>query len=336
MRAIKVFLSISISALLAISVNTPAFSSSDLTIDRLTYSKVGKSALSYVNRELKSKELITGRAIFVTNANVPAKAIELERNLADKALTVFSDWYLPKAYTVVMFTEKDGAWADAALAQYGGTYKTTIAEAITKYSGSGNACGFAFATQAHDGSPIWYACVHSSTPRGWMYRQNPPHEYFHLVQNQYGPMPQWLREGSAAFFGAAIGYYESSPSGKRGKEFFRQTAGSFDPENAGYDHNRLIRHLRDLSEEEAVKLYTDLETFDWRRGEQLSHYGLGGLATEVLVGVWGLDKYMEMIKATASQSWESSFSSTYGLSPKSFYAKLTPYLRTFGKKMPIW
>ena len=149
-------------------------------------------------------------------------------------------------------------------------------------------------------------------------------------------MPQWLREGSAAFFGAAIGYYESSPSGKRGKEFFRQTAGSFDPENAGYDHNRLIRHLRDLSEEEAVKLYTDLETFDWRRGEQLSHYGLGGLATEVLVGVWGLDKYMEMIKATGSQSWESSFSSTYGLTPRSFYAKLTPYLQTFGKKMPIW
>jgi hypothetical protein len=83
-------------------------------------------------------------------------------------------------------------------------------------------------------------------------------------------------------------------------------------------------------------MFRDLETFDSQNGDRLSNYALGGLATEVLVGVWGIDKYMEMVVGTKEDSWTSSFQSTYGLTPDEFYAKLVPYLKAAGEEMELW
>jgi len=307
-----------------------------ISIDNLVYSKVGKASFVSVAKKLKNPGKVSSKIEFVVGPNVSKAEVALERKLVRKAIKVFSKWYVPERFTVVMFSEKDGAWADQTLANYGGSYFSSISNAIEQNTSGGRSCGFAFATVASDGTPIYYGCTDSFRTREWAYRQTPPHEYFHLVQNQYGELPQWLLEGSAAFFGAAIGYGDISPSGSLSKEFFRGTSGNFDPSNEGIDRNRLVRHLRTLTPEQSKKMYRDLETFDWRDGDRLSHYALGGLATEVLVGVWGLDKYMQMLQRTSVTDWKASFSATYGLNVEEFYMKLVPYLKAAGKKMPIW
>jgi len=304
-----------------------------LSIDNLEYPLVGEAAFASVNQKLTSSPELDIEAEFVVGPNVSIAEVDLEKELVDKSVRIFSEWFLPDGFKVVMFSEKDGEWADKKLEEYGGSYHSTISKEIEFWTSNGSPCGFAFATEAKDGTPIYYGCTDSFRVREWIYQQTPPHEYFHLVQDQFGELPQWLLEGSAAFFGAAIGYYDISPDGLKSKELFRGTSGNFDPDNEGVDQNRLVNHLRTLTESESKKMYQDLETFDWQDGDRLGHYALGGLATEVLIGVWGIDKYMEMLEGTKNRKWKSSFKRTFGLTTDEFYAKLVPYLRAAGDKM---
>jgi hypothetical protein len=307
-----------------------------LSIDNLEYPLVGAAAFASVNQKLLESPELANEAEFIVGPNVSEAEVNLEKELVNKSVRIFSEWYLPKSFKVVMFSEKDGEWADEQLEELGGSYYSTISKEIEVWASNGGPCGFAFATEAKDGTPIYYGCTDSFRVRDWVYQQTPPHEYFHLVQNQYGTLPQWLLEGSAAFFGAAIGYYDISPDGLKSKEFFQGTSGNFDPNNEGPDYNRLVKHLRALTESESLKMYQDLETFNWNDGDRLSHYALGGLATEVLIGVWGLDTYMEMLEGTKERSWKSSFTKTYGLTTDEFYAKLVPYLKAAGEEMTVW
>lgn len=307
-----------------------------LSIDNLEYPLVGAAAFASVNQKLLDSTGSVTEAQFIVGPNVLEAEVTLEKDLINKSVRIFSEWYLPENFKVVMFSEKDGNWGDEQLKEQGGSYFSTISKEIDVWAANGAPCGFAFATEAKDGTPIYYGCTDSFRVRDWVYQQTPPHEYFHLVQNQYGTLPQWLLEGSAAFFGAAIGYYDISPDGLKSKEFFQGTSGNFDPDNEGPDYNRLVKHLRTLTESESLKMYKDLETFNWQDGDRLSHYALGGLATEVLIGVWGLDIYMEMLEGTKDGSWKTSFTRTYGLTTDEFYVKLVPYLKAAGKDMTIW
>lgn len=305
----------------------------ELSIDNLEYPLVGTAAFASVNQKLLDSPKLTIDAEFIVGPNVSESEVALEKELVDKSVRIFSEWFLPDSFRVVMFSEKDGEWGDKKLEEYGGSYFSTISKEIEAGTSRGSPCNFAFATEARDGTPIYYGCTDSFRVREWIYQQTPPHEYFHLVQEQYGDLPQWLLEGSATFFGAAIGYYDISPDGLNSKKLFRGTSGNFDPNNEGTDENRLVNHLRTLTESESLKMYQDLETFDWQDGDRLSHYALGGLATEVLVGVWGLDTYMEMLEGTKERGWKSSFKRTFGLTTDEFYAKLVPYLKAAGEKM---
>lgn len=335
MRNFNRLLAFSLAVGLTLTSSTSVHAASDLSIDNLNYDKVGKAAFAEVNSYLHPRALITGKAEYIPSPNVMKREIEIETELINKSVTVFSKWFLPAKFKVVMFTEKDGKWADKALLKHGGQYPSKVSEEIKKESKDGRLCNFAFATRANNGDQLYYECTDSKRVRDWMNFQNPPHEYFHLVQQQFGKLPLWLLEGSATFFGAAIGHYKISPSGTLSKDFYMQTAAGFDPENKGFDHTRLGNHLRTLTPKQSVKMFRALEgTNSWTQGEKLGHYGLGALATEVLIAVWGLDKYMKMLENSGYDSvkWKSSFKSTYGLTPNEFYAKLTPYLKTVGYK----
>jgi hypothetical protein len=334
MRNLKPVLTVLVSISLVLTGSLSAQAKSDLSIDNLNYNKVGKAAFAEVNSYLKGRKIISGRAEFVTSPNVMKREVKTETDLVNKSVTIFSKWYLPSKFKVVMFTEKDGSWADEALVKHGGQFPTRLSSEIDKWSKNGGLCNFAFATRSSDGTPVYYECTDSTRTRDWTNLQNPPHEYFHLVQQQYGRLPIWLHEGSATFFGAAIGHNKLSPNGKKSKDFYMQTGANFDPDNQGFDHTRLSRLLRTLTTEQSVKMFRDLEEGNWDRGQKLAHYGLGALATEVLIAVWGLDKYMTMLKNAGydSVNWKASFQATYGLTTDEFYAKLTPYLRTVGAK----
>ena len=307
----------------------------ELSIENLDYSLVGLRAFASVNNKLEQAPDFKSPAKFIVGPNVLEAEVMLEKELIDASVKIFSEWYMPEEFKVVMFSERDGEWAEQIQKKHGGSYISNITEEIGFWTENGGVCGFAFATRTKNDTPIYYGCTDSYRIRDWPGRQTPPHEYFHLVQDQYGELPQWLLEGSAAFFGAAIGYFELSPDGAKSKEFFRGTSGNFDPNNEGPDNNRLVLQLRNLTVDESLKMYRDLEDFDWKNGDRLGHYALGGLATEVLVGVWGLDRYMEMLVGTSTKSWKSSFTATYGMKPDEFYEKIVPYLRAAGQQMSI-
>jgi len=337
MMSLRKIVAVLLAVVLAGSMVTPAQASKKLSIDNISYTKIGKAAFAEVNSQLKGKKLITGRAVFIASPNVQKKELKTERDLVNKAVTIFSKWYLPESFKVVMFTEKDGQWADQALIEHGGSFPSKISDEIKKWSQGNGLCNFAFATMRRPGDSVYYGCTDSQRIRDWTNLQNPPHEYFHLVQQPYGRLPIWLHEGSATFFGAAIGHNKISSNGIASKNFYVQTAANFDPDNQGFDHTRFVRTLRSLTPEQSVKMFRDLEMANWERGHKLGHYALGALATEVLVGVWGLDKYMSMLKNAGydSVNWKASFESTYGLTTDEFYAKLTPFLKTVGERSAL-
>jgi hypothetical protein len=56
-------------------------------------------------------------------------------------------------------------------------------------------------------------------------------------------------------------------------------------------------------------------------------YWAGGLATEVLVGVYGFDKFVEFTKnIQQNQDLSSLLMQTYGFNADYFYEKLAPYI----------
>jgi hypothetical protein len=106
------------------------------------------------------------------------------------------------------------------------------------------------------------------------------------------------------------------------------TGQEFDPDGKGFDPNRFKNWLRALTPQESVRIFTILEGEPNNRSAY-AHYALGSWATEALVASYGVEKYMELwIALGANKSFQVAFSETFGLSPTSFYEKLTPYLKS--------
>lgn len=304
-----------------------------ITLDALNKDWTLKVALANVQNKLKSlpETTISPEMIYSPNTADAEKKIETE--LLVSSMKLFQEYFAPTKYQVVMFTNLDGAWADNALVQYGGSFPFKVSEEIAKWSSNNNLCNFAFATRTSSGTPIYYECTDTRRVRNWTNYQNPPHEYFHLVQQNLAPVqiPAWLHEGSAAFFGEAIGYAGLKDPVSAKRDMNINTSHDFDPDNKGFDPNRFKTWTRTADVAEVTRIYKRLDQgpVSNQFGSQHAYYSLGSIATEVLVAVYGVDGFMKIWPALATgQSFESAFQATFGVTPEAFYAKLTPYLNS--------
>jgi hypothetical protein len=305
--------------------------SQPISLDNLDPVWTSRIALASVQKLQRENQPVLGLPEIIASPTTKVTEIDLEKRLLDEAVTAFQKYFLPNKLQVVMFTNLDSSWADQALLTYGGNFPGKVSEEIARQSEGPRRCSFGFATQNFSTRvPIYYGCTDTRSDRDKYNYQNPAHEYFHLVHSHMAPVrvPLWLFEGSASYFGEALGYDEFPNYEEMKKQQGFLTAFEFDPDAKGIDSNRFREWLTTLEPAEAVRIFTILEGEPHNRSAY-AHYALGSWATEALVASYGVEKYMELwIALGKNTSFHESFAQTFGLSPKSFYEKLTPYLRS--------
>jgi hypothetical protein len=292
-----------------------------------------------VNSYLVQQPQVSNFGKFVTSPKTPREYLKQEQELLDKSVALWSKFFTNEKVTIVMFTNEEGEWADQALAIHGGSFPGKLSDEVKKQSQFN--CNFGFATLAEQGTkPIYYMCTDLRGRRD-VERHNTPHEYFHLVQQKlvwskgFQEFPVWLHEGSATFFGNAIGFFPEDKTATKSLKFVQELFWSYDPENTGrQDPQRLANVLKNLTEDDAVRLFEPLEKTqrDGYPSQRYAHYSLGALATEVLVAVYGFETYMDFLGDFSGYgNWRNSFEKRFGVKVEVFYKKLTPYLKSKSK-----
>jgi len=306
----------------------PTGPSSPITFDNLDLKWTSIIARNELNAQIAKLTTPKSTVEIISGPNVVASQLEEEKRLLSIAETLFSKYYQPTSYQVVFFSEKDGAWADQALATYGGSFGSLVTE-IAKWP---NGCNFAFATTGKKG-PIYYQCM-DTRGRGDNDKQTAIHEYFHLVQQKFknGSMACWLLEGSATYFGVALGVDGADTSGATGRKFIQQLAYQYNP--GGSPSNPPNTRMRDIAQttEGVVKLLTDLELQPRSPQDNcltLGAYSGGHIATEALIAVKGFTTYMTFLESLKNgKEWQENFQINFGISTQEFYKKLAPYFKT--------
>ena len=306
----------------------PTGPSSPITFDNLDLKWTSIVARNELNAQIVKLTTPKSTVEIISGPTVVASQLEEEKRLLSIAETLFSKYYQPTSYQVVFFSEKDGAWADQALATYGGSYGSLVTE-IAKWP---NGCNFAFATTGKKG-PIYYQCM-DTRGRGDNDKQTAIHEYFHLVQQKFknGSMACWLLEGSATYFGVALGVDGADTSGATGRKFIQQLAYQYNP--GGSPSNPPNTRMRDIAQttEGVVKLLTDLELQPRSPQDNcltLGAYSGGHIATEALIAVKGFTTYMTFLESLKNgKEWQENFQINFGISTQEFYKKLAPYFKT--------
>ena len=160
-------------------------------------------------------------------------------------------------------------------------------------------------------------------------RHTTPHEYTHFVHFQFGSMPIWITEGSATFYGEALGIYPVD-YGRRVLDSHRNSLfQSYDVALGKAISSNTLKNLLKKNDESTVKkLFSSLEApLAYSQADYTAAYLLGSFATGVLVANFGHEKFVAFMKSFGTNSnYEANFTAAFGMTPSQFYAYLTPYL----------
>jgi hypothetical protein len=182
-----------------------------------------------------------------------------------------------------------------------------------------NPCSFALAGSGNN-VPTFVQCL--GTPYSGGNRQTGPHEYTHLFQIGHGGrnayMLPWYMEGSASYFGWTLGFYPNDPNLSERSSWLSSMYRNLPAEAKTYFESRNMEKFKSR-----MKMLTPSGV----QSVATTTYWVGGLATEVLVALYGFDKFVEFTKNIQTNSNMSSLlMQTYGFNEDYFYEKLAPYV----------
>ena len=307
----------------------PTGPSAPITFDNLdpkwTASVARKNLAEEYARLLQPKST----AIYHVGPTVKEDLFLEEKRLLTVAERMFSGYYSPSKFDVLMYSEKDGAWADEEKSKLSNDTQWSITRDIAN---NPYGCNFAGATITKDGGSMYSMCL-DTKGRGINDKQTSIHEYFHLVQMKYSlnKMSCWMVEGSATYFGVALGVDGEDSTGKSTTIFLNQLANQYNPGGPRNQGSASKLRAQMASDAGAVKVMQDLEVNPGRDVDCLSYaaYSVGAIATEAIIGAKGFKAYMDFVSTFPTTSnWKSEFSKYFGLTPDEFYLKLAPYLRS--------
>lgn len=240
----------------------------------------------------------------------------------------FSPTNLTAIYWINTSKEKS-EWGQNAYNQLGSPIKRTFSEEAKQFP-CGAASGFAWKSIKDNKSfDNWgyISCAGETTPDKAF---KPIHEYFHLFQTKFnftGPhMVSWLVEGSADFYGQILGL-------------------QYENQDLLNIHRRMMTNWvsegKNLKEDEFVALMKRMETDEFNK----SAYYLGSLATEVLVAIYGHEKFVNFIMDwkdlpdcrmgcnKVENNFSERFNKHFSIKPEAFYKKIYPYYREINSNL---
>lgn len=176
---------------------------------------------------------------------------------------------------------------------------------------------------------VFHQCVGSGST-GLAENHTTIHEYTHFIHfNISNKLPIWVTEGSATFYGEALGIYDVDYGRRvldshRNALFKSYDLGLGKPASA----NTLKTLLRQGNSNDVKALFKKLEgPMAQNQADYTSAYILGSFATSALIATFGHEKFVDFMNSfKKSSDYASNFSMAFGLTPDAFYEKLVPYL----------
>ena len=300
--------------------------SSPITFDNLDLKWTASVARQNLAVEFAKLTQPKSTAIFHIGPNVREDLVIEEKRLLAIAERMFNGYFNPAKYDIVMYSEKDGAWADQKL----GTlvnYPPTITKDIAN---NPRECNSAGAMIHKDGGPVYQMCIDTGG-RGINDKQTSIHEYFHLVQFKYSlfDMACWMVEGSATYFGVALGVDGTESTGKSTTIFLNQLTNQYNPGGSTNTGSGEILRKKLSTDTGLLEVLHALDArVDPAKCPSMGAYSVGAVVTEALIAVKGFKTYMDFVATfPAKNDWKLEFKKAYGLTPDEFYLKLAPYIR---------
>ena len=269
----------------------------------------------------------------VVSPTVNKKLLNHEIEVLAKMLYDIKDYYQPRKLTAVIHTEKDGAWGDKVIEQYGGSQPNAISKQVPR--SSRDDCGFAGASLDNNGDLIFYACTNSDGRRSTPDLAIIPHEVWHTVHFEVakGVLPLWWTEGAASYFGWA---YAHPGKVKTAEE---EAGGSyrFDSTKAGMAKG--ISYMKAMANITPKQMGILMDAFDndngWLDRELYAHYAVGQVAVGIIVDKFGQDGvvefYSEIDASLGPHGWRKTFENVFNMSVEEFYVILANKMNTMYK-----
>ena len=304
----------------------PTGPSAPITFDNLDVKWTALVARQNLAEEYSKLLLPRTTAIFHIAQSVREDLVTEEKRLLAIAERMFSGYYSPTKFDVLMYSEKDGTWADQELGILV-NFPPTISRDIAN---NPNDCNSAGAMVTKDGGPLYQMCIHTKG-RGINDKQTSIHEYFHLVQFKHSlfDMTCWMLEGSATYFGVALGVDGADPTGKSTTVFLNQLVNQYNPGGSTNTGSGELLRKKLSTDTGLLEVLHALDArVDPAKCPSMGAYSVGAVVTEALIAVKGFKTYMDFVATfPAKNDWKLEFKKAYGLTPDEFYLKLAPYIR---------
>lgn len=279
-------------------------------------------------REIAENSSYSAQINYLLGPSLSKDRIARETTGLNRTASFWSDIYKPSNLYIGYFTELDVDWVDKGFCE-GAGYCTSanagnpmVSQQI-KLDAYGN-CNFANATQAAKGQ-FFYQCLGKGSD-SFKNKQTTPHEYTHFAQQAVSSMnvPNWWTEGSAAYFGGAIGAFDGTALPREMEEMLYV-------DSYQYVQQDLIK-IDPKSSESVVAGFK----YTYRQGTaplpgqrfmlaSVSYYP-GSLATEVMVALWGMDKVKPFMVALKTSDFDTAFKNAFGVSSDDFYGAVSKYV----------
>ena len=288
------------------------------------------SAESAVLTRLKNSGHVDAPVKMIADPSIDAKWIGTEKARVTDAYNFWLPDFKPESFTELywlMNTKDQVAWANSIWLPLEGNNNGHAS--IDHLSPS--SCNAA--DSADFGQIDWQ--THTYTSHGYITNtcagETTPdkafkviHEYTHLVQYSMNIVqngPSWLTEGGADYFGEILGNAQVSQA------------------LVDAHHKSYVQAIPTVSSWSSQRWLTEAKALENANADPHEAYYLGSLITELLIGVYGLDKYVSFMKSYSSapnifmgpDRVDSSFLPTqfqkvYGISLDDFYKDAYPYV----------
>lgn len=292
-----------------------------ISIENLDIKGVPKKAYDNVIKVLSTRARSTYTPIKYVGQNVKQARVDQEVGGLNRAIDLWAPYFQPDVFQVVYVGRGDEQWVEGKSSELGLHSMIAPGDSWTNRMKLYNTCNFAMAGVSINNIPTFVQCLDAAYLRG--HRQTGPHEYTHLFQRGVGGTNMyrmaWYTEGSASYFGWTLGFYPYNPSSVDRTAWLKVLFSNMD-----------IDAKSDFESKDLQRLKTRMQLLAQNsNGQSVSNtsYWAGGLATEVLVGLYGFDKFIELTKnIQVSQNLSSLLMQTYGFNEDYFYEKLAPYI----------
>ena len=301
-----------------VSATVPATVDIPISIDNLDLKGVPQKAYENVIKELNSHQPTTYEPTIIAGPNVNQTRIDQEMLSIKKAINLWSPYFLPDKFQVVYVNLGDENWLEqksielglASMLPPGQTWR----EQFKKYEN----CPFAMAGSGN-GIPTFVQCLGYMFNKNESQAQTGPHEYTHLFQQKYNAWNiSWYMEGSASFFGWTLGFDPYAPTSSVRSNHLKNLWWQL-PEGVKSDFRS-----KDLTRFKSI-----MGEISGRNTQETANmsYWVGALATEMLVALYGFDKFVEWTKNMQNEKDISKvLNQTYGFNADYIYEKLAPYV----------